>query len=438
MSMLYWIYNLLLNLATTLTLPFLPFLFLLRPRMARGLGERLGCYPRHKRAVLGGAHPVWIHAASVGEVNSAAALARALRREFPRRKILFSTVTTTGQEICRRVIKEADLVIYLPLDHPLVVARVLRRFSPCMLILLETEIWPNLLRAAHTRRIPVLLLSGRISVRSVRRYARFRRFFSGVLSQVTVFGMQSSEDGQRLARIGAAESKIRITGNLKYATDLDCSIPPPLDGVLDGERRILVVGSTHRGEEELFLNAFTALKAEIPGLLMIVAPRHPERFQEVEDLLRARGIHYGRKSQLNGGFRGLLDVILLDTMGDLPATYALADVAFVGGSIVDAGGHNLIEPAFWSKPVVFGPHTNNFADVAGELKAKGGGVEVAGLDDIVREFSSLLQDKNRATQMGRAAHAVVKAGPEVVPQAMELVRRWLPSEQRETRDEGAL
>ena len=254
-----------------------------------------------------------------------------------------------------------------------------------------------------------------------------------MLNQVTVFGVQSLEDGKRFGRLGVATSKIHITGNLKYATELDRNDVRPFSVFSEGERSVLVVGSTHRGEEEVFLDAYSVLQARVPGLLMIVAPRHPERFQEVEDLLRSRGIRYVKKSDLNGGAQGRFDVVLLDTLGDLPTIYALADVAFVGGSLVDAGGHNLMEPAFWSKPVVFGPYTNNFADIAGELKNKGGGVEVSGMDDIVREFSSLLQDKDRATEMGRAAHCVVQAGPKVVSQAMDLVRRWLPFEEPETK-----
>jgi len=428
--MIYWIYNSLLSLSIVLFLPALPLLFLSGRRFRQGFFQRMGFYPRKICQSVRGTRPIWIHAVSVGEVLSAEHLAGQLRERFPGRKILLSTFTSTGNEIARES-GAADIVIFLPLDHPWIVRRAINLFDPALMIFLETEIWPNFLRMAYRRGIPTVLLSGRLSPVAFRRYAFFRVLFSRVVQQFVAVGMQTEGDAERMSSLGLDPRRISVTGSLKHA----------FRGATDGKerdngevdlpsarkqgRQVLVVGSTHRGEEEILLDVFLFLKTGFPDLLLVLAPRHPQRFTEVERMLQKRNLRYEKKSQMNGREGSSADAIFLDTLGDLPAFYSVADVAFIGGSLVDAGGHNLMEPARFGKPVLFGPYMTNFADVAKEMKRKGGGVEVHGREDLIREISALLTDRGRAERMGRIAYSVVEGDRGVMDRSIALVSRYL-------------
>jgi len=427
--MIYGIYNFFLTLFLILGLPFALPVLLLGKRVREGFLERVGFYPRGLRETLKGSQPIWIHAVSVGEVRAAASLTTEIKKRFPDRRILLSTFTRTGYAMARQMEATADGVVLFPMDHPLVVRRALSLFDPSLLIFLETEIWPNFLHLAHSRGIPTLLLSGRISPRAFRRYRFFGWFFSKVLKQVTTFGMQNQDNAERIIHLGVDPAKVMVTGNLKHAYwgAMEGGGTGEGNVDLDGNkaRRVLVAGSTHRGEEEVLLDVFSNLKSQNPDLMMILAPRHPQRFDEVEKLMQKKSVNYQKKSQMNGHGAVEADVVFLDTLGDLPAIYRLASVVFVGGSLVDAGGHNLIEPARWSKPILFGPYMTNFSDLADEMKQKGGGVEVRGQEDLIREISMLLADPDKALKIGERARKVVDGDRGVVDCSMGLVSRYL-------------
>jgi 3-deoxy-D-manno-octulosonic-acid transferase len=425
----YRLYNTLLALGTVLLFPVLPILLLSGKRFREGFWDRLACYSRATRGAARGGKPIWIHAVSVGEVLAARPIAARLKALRPDRKILVSTFTSTGNAVARENLA-ADTIIYLPLDYPWVVRRALKLFDPSLLIIVETEIWPNLLRAAAERKTPVLLLSGRLSRRSFHRYYLLRRFFAAVLRQFAALGMQSREDAERIVRLGADPRKVSVTGNLKRSS------APADENTARGERRdlsglrgesgrVLVAGSTHRGEEEILLNAFVSLKQSFPELVMVLAPRHPQRFAEVEKLIEKRGLRYARRSRLNGRLGQPPDVVLLDTIGELADFYRVADVAFVGGSLVDAGGHNLLEPAWHRKPVLFGPWVGGYAEIAAEMKQSGGGIQVRGEEEFILETSRLLSDRERARAAGENAFQAVQAAGAVVDQSMELISRYL-------------
>ena len=272
-----------------------------------------------------------------------------------------------------RKIAAANAAIFFPWDHPWVVRRALRVFDPALVIVLETEIWPSFLRMARRRGIPVLLLSGRLSARSLRRYQLWGALFREVVRQFNALGMQTEGDGQRIAQVGAEPSKIWITGNLKFGAEgplngKQAQIPLPQNAI---KRNCWVAGSTHRDEEDIVLDAHDILKVRFPGLGLVLAPRHPQRFLEVEALLQKRGLVYTKRSQMNGKNSWTTDVLLLDTMGELVDFYAQAAGAFVGGSLVKVGGHNILEPARLRKPVFFGPFMESFSAAAAEMESIG-------------------------------------------------------------------
>jgi len=428
--MVYLLYNCICALAFLLFLPVLPLFFLMGWRFYEGLGERLGFYPGAKFVPLDGARPVWIHAASVGEVRSAAQLARELKRRSPARKIVVSTFTATGNRIARQM-GFADVLLFLPLDLLWVVRRAFARIDPSVLIVIETEIWPNLLREAYRKGIPALLLSGRLTARSLRRYSWFAAFFRRVIGHFTALGMQTEEDRDRIVKLGAPADHVAVVGSLKHAAGGGAGAGDAGELFQAGSetdrngRHWLVVGSSHRGEEEILIDVFISLKQSFPLLQMVLAPRHPQRFAEVERLLKAAGLQFEKKSRVNGRIDFDSDVMLVDTIGDLQAFYAAGDVAFVGGSLIDAGGHNLLEPARFAKPVLFGPHMTNFTADAAAMKRQGGGIEVGGREELIRAVTTLLADAEKRKTMGGKAREVAADDRGVLERSVGLASRYL-------------
>ena len=414
------LYNALLHAGLVLGLLLWPLGLLAPRRLYGGLRERFTWYAPELTAALAGSRPIWLHAASVGEVRSAAPLVRRMRSRWPDRKLLVSTVTVTGNRTARDVLPDVDGVTYLPLDLPWLVSRSLRRLRPELVVLLETEVWPNFIRAAHRLRIPVVVLSGRLSPRGARTYGRFRGLFGPVLGRVSGFGMQDRENARRVLDLGVEPARVAVTGSLKQA-EAGTGALPDLFGPRGPGRPVVVAGSVHRGEEEALLDVLPELRRRFPALLMVIAPRRPQRFGEVERLLRRRDLRYSRRSRTNGAPPEDCCVLLLDTLGELPQLYGWADVAFVGGSLVPVGGHNLMEPARWGKPVLFGPHRSNVSETARELLEQGGGVEVRDRDDLLREIADLLSDRTRASAMGRRARQVAHADRDVVSRSLRLV-----------------
>ena len=428
--MLYAAYNFFSTLVFIISLPFLPVLLLFGRRFRSGLAQRFGCYSDDVLNVVAGSRPIWIHAASVGEVTAAAELTRELKERHPEKKIIISTFTDTGNAMARRSMV-ADAVLFLPLDQLWVVRRTLRRLDPAILIVLETEMWPNLLRQACARGIPTLLLSGRLSIRSYKKYSLFRVFFRQVVGSFSALGMQSEEDARRIISLGADVDRVSVVGNIKRALSIRHQLRNRNAGSEKPENRrsretpLLVVGSSHRGEEEILIGVYLSLKERFARLQMVLAPRHPERFAEVEKLLQARGLDYQKKSRANGQLDFVKDILLLDTLGDLQDFYALGDVAFVGGSLIDAGGHNLLEPARFGKPVLFGPFTSNFAALASEMKQRGAGIQVAGADELTRELTGLLGDPEKCRTVGKEAYRVAADDCGVMERNLALAQRYL-------------
>lgn len=347
-------------------------------------------------------HDVWIHAVSVGEALVAAGLVRELRLRHPDLSVAVSTVTDTGRAIAKKEIPGAT-VFYLPWDIRPITGRLMRRLRPRVLVTMETELWPALIGSARKRNIPVLILNGRISDRSYRGYMRIRSFMKEILTKVSYFGMQSEMDMNRIVAMGAPRESAGITGNIKY----DIEIPSRVDiEWMDSlERPILLAGSTHEGEEEKLIEAYGIIRERGMNLTLVIAPRHPERFDRVIGIVRDKGLECTRRSEIKSNLSGSATkgVVILDSMGELAASYCGADVAFVGGSLVPLGGHNILEPAMWKKPILFGPHMNNFRQISGDFLSESACIQVSDAGDLARWVLRLLSDTRFAADMaGRA------------------------------------
>jgi len=316
-----------------------------------------------------------------------------------------------------------DAVIYLPLDFFWTVRRALTQWNPALMLFVETEIWPNLLGECYRRGIPTVMVSGRLSARSYPRYENFRSFFRQVLRQFAAIGMQTGEDAARIVRLGADEKKVSVVGSLKLAgtvPQLARFAQVPRHG-----KKIVIAGSTHAGEERILLASLASLRSRFPELSMVLAPRHPERFAEVEELLRRSGFSYCRRSLTEEPRLFEKDILLLDTVGELCEFFALGDVAFVGGSLVDIGGHNILEPARAGRAIVFGPYMTNLPALAGEFKAKGAAMEVADGAALSAALANLLSDDDKRLSMGRLALTVSLQGEAAVKRNYALAARYL-------------
>lgn len=419
---MYALYSALLTIGLAAYLP----AFLLRRRRA-GYGHALAQRFGHIGEALPPEPRAWIHAVSVGESATAAPLVKAIHRRWPELGLVVSTITPTGARIVADRLGGIAAHRYFPIDLPQAVGRTLDAARPRFFIAIETELWPNFLRALAARRVPAMIANGRISDRSFRRYLLVRQLMRHVLADVTVFAMQSDEDARRIVALGAPPGRVVVTGNLK--SDAAPAADPP-EAVwrdrlgLAPEARLFVAGSTHRGEEEPVLDAFLGARARCPGLTLLLAPRHPERADEVEALIRARSLTAVRRTRLPAE-RAPGAVVLLDTVGELAGLYALAEVVFVGGSLVPVGGHNMLEPAMHGKPVLYGPHTSNFREGAAQLERTGGGLVVKDELELDRELTRLLEDRDLARRMGNAAREAFGAGQGAVAATLELIARHL-------------
>jgi len=395
-------------------------------RLAQGV-------PTHLRERLGlGGPPVpqrpvgWIHAVSVGEALGAVLVVAELRRRHPGLPLVVTTVTETGARIVEQHLAAQVTHLYFPLDVPAAVRRLVRRIDPLFLVCMETEIWPNTFRVLGRRGVPIMLANGRLSDRSFRRYRLARRLLRPLLADVRVFAMQSEMDARRVIELGAAPERVFVTGNIKHEARVADGGPVEVWRRLLGlgpTRHVWIAGSTHRGEEAAVLQAHRQARAGCPDLALIVAPRHPERAEEVMALARGLGWRAVRRTALPGTAAD--HVVVLDTIGELARLHGLADVVFIGGSLVPGGGHNVLEPALAGRPVLFGPHTTNFRQAASLLLQGGGGAVVRDGAELGTVLARLLADEAERVAMGQRAHAAAASIRGAVGATVDLLERQL-------------
>ena len=404
------VYNCVLTLGGLLALPFIGLALLVRPRYRLGLAQRLSCLPAAVTRCLGAGPVVWLHAPSVGESLATRPFVRGLKARFPDATVVLSVLTPTAYQVASSRLPEADAVIYFPLDHPLCVRRILGQLRPQVFFFTETEIWPNCLSALIRQGVPTVLVSGRFSARAVRRYGVLWPVFAPVFRALSLCCMQTQADAERLIAAGVSRQRVVVTGNFKVdssvrADDRGKAIMGQL-GLAD--RPLLIAASTHRGEEAVALDAYRRLRAGC-AVLLLLAPRYPQRFAEVESLLTKAGLGYAKRSRPAGRPGPAIEVLLLDSLGELASLYSAAAAVFVGGSLVKGpGGHSVIEPALARVPVLFGPYTRNFGSVVEALKRTGGGVQVTDAASLARAALPLLQDPRLSQEVGGQAYAAVQ------------------------------
>ena len=439
--MWYLAYNILLILAS----PVILLILLAKKRCRRGLAARLGLFGLSSSSGLFGSQPdkrekpdkpvLWIHAVSLGEVVAVTPLVHALHKRYPHDRIVVSTVTETGREAVEQRLAGVAEHCYAPLDFFWTVSRFVERLAPRAFLFVETELWPNLLRALHRRSIPAMMINGRLSSDSFRGYRRIAPFMRQLLDAVTLCLMQSERDAERIRALGARPSRVHKTGNIKF----DQPLPDPNGvagglsrgalGLQDGEE-LIVAGSTHPVEEDALLSCYETLQKEFPSLVLLLAPRHIERASQVEASARAKGLAVQRRSEMENGRTDAAitrrpRVIVLDTRGELAQVYQHAVLTFVGGTLVPVGGHNLLEPALWGKPVFFGSHTDHCMEVAALLTGLGGGMQVSGGQELTAGMTAQLRDRASLRRMGEAAKSVVLDNRGALQRSLDLIAGML-------------
>lgn len=422
---MHFIYSALLALALLISMPWWVFQMFRSGKYRAGLVERFGRVPRHLKGLT---KPViWVHAVSVGEVLAIAPLVQRLRDENPDYRIFISTTTATGQKLARDRFG-AGSVFYFPLDFAFSIRPFLKALKPTLVVIAETEFWPNFLRLTRKFGAKIVIVNARISDRSFPRYRRFRSLLYHVLRNIDRFLTQTDLDRGRLLEIGASPDRVAVSGNLKF--DILPARATPLVGHLqvafkrDRSNPIIVCGSTVEGEEQLMVEGFRRSLKWFPDCVMILAPRHPERWGQVAELLRASGLPWRRRTawHLSEPLSG--SILLLDTIGELAAVYQLATVAFVGGSLVPRGGHNILEPAHYGAPILVGPYTENFREIV-DLFVRAGAVDVVQPDEFPNELMHLLNQVEKRQELGRHAAEVVRITCGATDRTLEVLNGFL-------------
>lgn len=414
-------------------------IYLFKKKFHSGFLLRLGILPKDLELN----RPVWIHAVSVGEVMAVGGLLEELRMVYSGKRFLISTITPTGNKIAKGMAKDTDFVTYLPLDLSFIVRSVIDRVKPSIFIIAETELWPNLISYLYIKNIPIVVVNGRISDRSFKGYLSIKYLIKPILNKINLFCVQTSRDAQRLMSLGVFKDKIQITGNMKFDIKVDFSrqsfnigrVPAEageknytdykLKLGLEYKEKLFVAGSTHPGEEEIILSAYKELLSEFPDLRLLIAPRHPERSEEIANLIKKFGFESKRISLLDSRTHELTNsrtVFILDTVGQLLSFYAISDIVFVGGSLVKKGGHNILEPASLGKPILFGPHMFNFRDIADLFLSNRAAILVRHQEDLKTNVKYLLNNTSKVTELSRRAKELIIQNQGATNRHIELIR----------------
>ncbi len=416
------IYDLIFLVIAVIYLP----VYLFRKKFHRGFLSRLGFLPKDLELNK----PIWVHAVSVGEVMAVRRLVDELRNLYPDKKLVISTVTVTGNKIARDIAEEGDLVTYLPLDLSFIVRTVIDRVGPSLFVIAETEIWPNLISYLYRKNIPIVTVNGRVSNASFRGYASIKILLKPILGKISLFCVQTERDAKRLMHLGVAEDKIRITGNMKfdikdYSDKIQDTTDYRLKLGLVSKHKLFVAGSTHAGEEEIILEVYKELQRDFPDLKLLIAPRHPPRCKDIARLISRFGFRSVFVSNLPFECSTCIasPVFILDTVGELISFYGIADIVFVGGSLIKKGGHNILEPASLAKPILFGPHMFNFRDIADLFLSNRAAIMASNQDELRTNIAELLNNPSKAIELGKHAQQLILQNQGATKRNVEYIKK---------------
>ncbi len=417
------VYDLIFLLFTVIYLP----VYLFKRKFHKGFFTRLG-FGLPQDLVLN--RPIWIHAVSLGEAIAVRGLIEKIRESYPEKRLVISTVTPTGNKIARDIAKGVDLVTYLPLDFSCIVKKVINRINPCLFIIAETEIWPNLISRLHKNNIPVAIINARISDKSFKGYTAAKFLVRQILIKVNLFCAQTEQDAKRLISLGASQDKVKITGNLKFDNAKYTVSQEDFMGLKDKlglskRDKLLVAGSTHEGEEEIVLGSYKELLQDFPDLKLLLAPRHPERANDIEKLAIKNEFIPMRISRLTSESVKPQTIFILDTVGQLMNYYALGDIIFVGGSLIKKGGHNILEPASLGKPVIFGPYMFNFRDIFELFINAKACILIKGKEELTAAIKDLLMSPEKIEELGKKGLNIIKQNKGAVSRTLEYIKVFL-------------
>ncbi len=414
---MYFIYSIL---YIIILLFILPFEYFKRPANLRNIWikEKLGIYAPEFIKSIGKC--IWVHAVSVGEVMAAQPLLKIFSEQYPSKTIIFSTITDTGRKVALENAKENINVVYMPFDLSFLINKIMRKIKPELLIIIETEIWPNFIKSFQKYNIPVVLLNGRISEKSFNGYKKIKFFMKRILENIDLFGMQNEEYSSRIIELGAKKDRVVISGNFKFDVPKPDKIP---EWALNIKGRVIVAGSTHDGEEEMITDTFLMLRKEFSDLNLIIAPRHPGRFTSVAEILTEKKLSFLRRSQIikNQVFQN--NIILLDTIGELAKVYGIANIVIIGKSFKSHGGQNPLEPALWGKAIVCGPYMENFPVIQDFLKEKAA-IQVTE-SELYKTLRELLTNPEKAKILGSKARELCEKNSGSVLNAFQILKQFI-------------
>ncbi|MBN2516657.1 MAG: 3-deoxy-D-manno-octulosonic acid transferase [Deltaproteobacteria bacterium] len=426
------LYNLILFIAAFFLVPYYVMRILLTGKYRKSIGAKFGFIPRDSIENMKGSPRIWVHAVSVGEVTAAAPIVSSLRELFPSACIILSTSTETGQDMARRMVPDATSYIYYPLDIPFVVRKVINLTEPDIFVPVETEIWPNFIRICREKGLKIVMVNGRISPRSFKRYSKTKFFWRNVLTSVDEMGMISPVDAERITALGVNSSRVSIVGNAKYdslASRADDTLKHEMSNRLSiaPGSRVFVAGSTHDGEETVVLRVYKKLLEYYPDFLLVIIPRHIERRGEVLSCAEEEGFNDCiTMSDMNRGKRRTRErVTIIDVIGELFKIYSLATIVFCGGSLVPRGGQNILEPAAWGKVIFYGPSMEDFSDEKRLLEEAGAGITVTGEEDLFKEIRKVMGDTARLSERGEAGRRIVASNMGASRRYAEMISAWL-------------
>ena len=430
---MYWLYNVLLLVYWATLIPMLIYRLIREEGFYQRIKQSIGVLPDDLKEKISNRHAIWVHAASVGEIVAASPIVREMRKTHPNEVIIVSVVTATGFRMAHQIIKGADGILYFPLDLPYLTDRILTIVKPRAIVLVETEIWPNFLRIAARKNIPVMMMNGRISRRSSSRYRMITFFTRRVLSTIYVFCMQSRIDAQYIIDIGADPNKVIVTGNTKYdqtygiVTDEEKKRYLKELGFDENTYPIMIAGSTHKGENVSVYKAFCNIRNHFPGAKLIIAPRYIHQADLIYDEGVKHGVTMVKRSDMVAGKQidGPYDGVLLDTIGELGRVYSLGDLIFVGGSLAHIGGHNILEPAAHGKPIVVGPNMFNFVEIFDLLSSRGACVMVRNEEEFIDTCLDILIHPEKAEEMKRHCLEIVEENQGATKKNLDELQRLL-------------